>query len=292
MKNRVRERPDFDAPKKSGLSFREIFAIVLVLPLFGFIGWQFYEQNRESQEERAAAAAASRPIQDLPRPAPAPTTAPAPLPNEANTIATAGGNAVATTAEGSVGSNELRRRVALGARGTYINEILLTRDSGLARWPERVLNPLRVWVANGSSLSGWDPKYPDRVRAAFETWSLAGVPVKFTFVRDSADADVVVQWVEKFDSPITGRTLWSRDRNWWIVSGSITLALHHTTGEELDERAINAIALHEVGHLLGLDHTADTTNIMTSRVRVHELSGSDRATIRLLYALPPGSIKN
>jgi len=102
----------------------------------------------------------------------------------------------------------------------------------------------------------------------------------------------VVQWVEKFDVAITGRTLWSRDRNYWIVNGSITLALHHTTGEDLDEGAINAIALHEVGHLLGLDHTADTTNIMTSRVRVHELSPTDRATIKLLYALPPGSLKH
>ena len=289
-KKRVRERPDFDPPKKARVSFREIFAVMLVLPLFGFIGWQMLEQRRESEEERAAAAAASRPIEDTPRPAP--TVAVATPPTDPRTVVAAGANAVVTPAEGLVNADELRRRVALGARGTYIDEILLVSDSGLAHWPERVLNPLRVWVANGSGIAGWNPKYADRVREAFATWSLAGVPVKFTFVRDSADADVLVQWVEKFDVPITGRTIWSRDKNWWIVSGSITLALHHSTGEDLDDRAINAIALHEAGHLLGLNHTADTTNIMTSRVRVHELSGMDRATIRLLYALPPGSIKN
>ena len=289
MNRQVRERPDFEE-RKSRLSFREIFVIVLVLPLFGFIGWQMLDQYREAELERAAAAAASRPIQDIAPPPPKTTFTPPPT--EPNTIVAAGGNAVASRPEGTLSSGELRRRVALGARGTYIDEILAARDSGIARWPDRVVDPLRVWVADGALIAGWDGRFPDRVREAFETWSLTGVPVKFTFVRDSVDADVVVQWVDKFDAPITGRTLWSRDKNWWIVSGSITLALHHTTGEELDDRAINAIALHEVGHLLGLDHTADTTNIMTSRVRVHELSGTDRATIRLIYSLPPGSIKN
>ena len=54
---------------------------------------------------------------------------------------------------------------------------------------------------------------------------------------------------------------------------------------------MHAIALHEVGHLLGLDHTADTMNIMTPKVRVRELCEADRATMRLLYSLPPGSVK-
>jgi hypothetical protein len=46
-----------------------------------------------------------------------------------------------------------------------------------------------------------------------------------------------------------------------------------------------------VGHLLGLDHTLDTSNIMTARVRVRDLSAADRATMELLYTLPPGSVK-
>jgi predicted Zn-dependent protease len=75
------------------------------------------------------------------------------------------------------------------------------------------------------------------------------------------------------------------------VNGTITIALHHNGGEVLDGSAIKAIALHEVGHLLGLDHTMDTTNIMTPKVRVRALSEADRATLRLLYSLPPGSLK-
>ncbi len=129
------------------------------------------------------------------------------------------------------------------------------------------------------------------VRDAFDQWANLGIPVKFTYVRDSADADVHVSWIDHFDSPISGKTIWARDGKWWIVTANITLALHHNAGELLDAKAVHAIALHEVGHLLGLDHTADTANIMTARVRVRDLSEADRATMKLLYSLPPGSVK-
>ncbi|HMA03285.1 MAG: matrixin family metalloprotease [Gemmatimonas sp.] len=186
---------------------------------------------------------------------------------------------------------DIRRRIELGATGTYIGEILDERDSALARWPDRLAPPVRVWVGSSPLITGWDDSYPDRVRDAFDQWANLGIPVKFTFVRDSTDADVHVSWIDHFDSPISGKTIWARDSKWWIVSANITLALHHNGGELLDPKAIHAIALHEVGHLLGLDHTADTTNIMTARVRVRDLSEADRSTMKLLYSLPPGSVK-
>ena len=54
---------------------------------------------------------------------------------------------------------------------------------------------------------------------------------------------------------------------------------------------MRAIALHEVGHLLGLDHAESSDDIMSARVRVRELSETDRATVRLLYAVPAGRAK-
>jgi predicted Zn-dependent protease len=54
---------------------------------------------------------------------------------------------------------------------------------------------------------------------------------------------------------------------------------------------MQAIARHEIGHLLGLDHTADDSNIMSANVRVPELSEADRNTVRLVYKLPPGSVR-
>ena len=113
----------------------------------------------------------------------------------------------------------------------------------------------------------------------------------FTFVDDSSDAEVHVTWIDRFTEPISGRTRWSRDDSWAITEANITLAVHHSSGDQLDDDAMRAMALHEIGHLLGLDHTTDSLSIMAPRVRVRELSEADRATARLLYALPAGSVR-
>jgi len=115
--------------------------------------------------------------------------------------------------------------------------------------------------------------------------------VKFEFVADSASAEVHVDWTDHFDTPISGKTLWAHDDAWWIVDANIQLAVHHHTGETLDSTSIRAIAMHEVGHLLGMDHTTDTTSIMAPKVRVRELSAADKATAQLLYQLPAGRIQ-
>jgi hypothetical protein len=129
------------------------------------------------------------------------------------------------------------------------------------------------------------------VRRAFVEWSEVGIPVPFIFVVDSAMADVRVTWVDKFSETISGKTLWAHDENWWIIDANIQLAVHHHSGDVLDSTSIRAIAMHEVGHLLGLDHTTDTTSIMAPKVRVRDLSEADRATAQLLYRLPAGRLR-
>ena len=187
--------------------------------------------------------------------------------------------------------DDIRRRLREGSPGTYVDELLLQRDSALARWPDRRNRPLRVWIKPQSTTTDFSVGYTDIVRAAYEEWALTGIPLMFTFVHDSAKADIHVNWIDRFDEQISGKTLWAHDDDWWIVEANIVLAIHHRGGEPLDSSAVRAIALHEVGHLIGLDHTTDTANIMTPKVRVKELSDADRATARLLYTLPPGKVK-
>ncbi|MGQ0766428.1 MAG: matrixin family metalloprotease [Gemmatimonadota bacterium] len=187
-------------------------------------------------------------------------------------------------------ADDVRRRLTLAARATHIGEILAAHDSSLARWRERRADPLRVWIQPVARIRDWSPLLPPLVRDAFIEWGLAGVPLNFTFVLDSASADVHVSWVDRFNEPISGKTLWTHDDAWWILDASIMLAVHHRNGEPLDTAAMRAIALHEVGHVIGLDHTRDSTSIMASRVRVRQISATDRATAQLLYSLPPGRI--
>ena len=90
---------------------------------------------------------------------------------------------------------------------------------------------------------------------------------------DSADAEVHVTWIDRFKEPISGRTRWSRDDDWWITDANIILAVHHNQGEVLDEDSMRAMALHEIGHLLGLDHKKLTFRFQGRDFRLTDVSG-------------------
>ncbi len=186
---------------------------------------------------------------------------------------------------------DLRQRIAQGANGTYIDDILAVRDSALARWPDRTGRPLRVWIDENQHIEGWNTDFVPAVRDAFDTWTTTGIPVRFTHVTDSVSADVHVYFTERFANGISGKTVWSRDAAWWLVSSDIQLGLAHPGGGIVSPPQMRAIALHEVGHLLGLDHAKASDEIMSARIRVRELTDADRATVRLLYSVPAGSLK-
>lgn len=172
----------------------------------------------------------------------------------------------------------------------YLGELLAARDSVNYRWPDRRDYAISVWVQE-SKLNGYTPEHAYTVRAAFENWGESGVPVQYNFVADSSSAEVHVIWTDRFNEQTTGRTSRISDEDGWITEGRIVLALHQPDGVQLTRDEVRAIALHEVGHLIGLDHTSDSTSIMASRVRVSELSEADQATARLIYLLPPGSLR-
>jgi hypothetical protein len=177
-----------------------------------------------------------------------------------------------------------------GATGTYIGRVLAERDSTLERWPNRVNEPLKVWIDSTSTVSGEQAGFPAAVRSAVSEWAATGIPLRFQYVGSARDADIRVRWTEYLDKK-TGSTTWRTDRSGVLIRGDITLATHMGDGRELDSHGMRAIALHEVGHALGLSHSLDVHDIMASLVRVDSLSAPDRETIKLLYSLPAGHIR-
>lgn len=188
--------------------------------------------------------------------------------------------------------DSFRIAFTLDARGhvTYVPELLDAHDGWNYRWPDRRSAPMRIWVQE-QARTGWEPEYTTLVREAFSVWGDLGLPFLLTFTTDSARAEIHVTWVDRFTERMTGRTLWQHDRHGWIVGGNIQLALHLPDGRPVTREGVRAIARHEVGHLIGLDHVADTTSIMAPQVFVEELNETDRRTAQLVYDLPPGRIR-
>jgi len=185
---------------------------------------------------------------------------------------------------------EIQRHIRLGAPGTYIGDIISEQDSEPVRWPESTV--FRVSIEPTTAVSDWRPEYVDSVRAAFTAWTAAGAPIGANFIMDSADANVRIHWIDKFASDGTiGQTLQTWDQYRWLVAGDITIATHATTGQTLGPDWIRATALHEIGHLFGLNHSKSNGDIMATEAHALDLSRADLATLRLLYALPPGAVR-
>ena len=190
---------------------------------------------------------------------------------------------------------DLRRQVRNLAPGTYVNDILAAQDSALYRWPERLTYALRVYVEPASSIAGFDPRYPQLARDVFGEWSQAGFPLRFAFIFDSTTADLTIRWVDRFapeDGQRIGETERAQTSAFLIANARVSVANHDSTGRPLSSTVVGGILRHEIGHALGLNHANDPTSVMYRESATSTISPSDRATLRLLYLVPPGSLKD
>jgi Matrixin len=186
---------------------------------------------------------------------------------------------------------EIRRRIRAAAPGTYLNEIVAeSRDSMLHRWDERERRPVRVFLPPGR-VANFQPSFLDAVRSAFQRWQETGVPVRFDLDADSADAEVRFAWRIQFEIDRTGETDLEWDHNGRLLSGLVTIATFDPNGQPLGADDVRVVALHEIGHLIGLDHSPDSTDVMFAKAKVRDLSARDVRTARLLYDLAPGSLR-
>ena len=163
-------------------------------------------------------------------------------------------------------------------------------ESGQIFWSSDLTSGLQFGA--GDSVSEFD----GTLQSAFDAWeSVSGLD--FTYVSSGAsDITVIVDAMPSaYPGSVVGYANWSANGT-TITSGTLTFDEEEfwaPNGEGSGTVDFFAVALHEIGHLIGLDHyipsPGDPAQIMNSSISVGELRSGDIAGAQYIYGAGDGA---
>jgi len=166
---------------------------------------------------------------------------------------------------------------------TYVEGSDATEAGAIDRWG-RTEAGTRVLQVHFADPPGDRPDFWREARSALRVWEVvSGAPLRFEITSDPTGAEVEFLWIDRFPTAQAGSTHRRLDEAGFIEHVTVTLAAAHSDGVPMSPEFVRLVALHEVGHVVGLPHSENPGDAMHPGNRNLELSPRDIRSVEVLY---------